>query len=286
MKLRNLFTVYVLNAHNVSHVDLVLNKRSYYEHERSGDAVFQRTYIYMFSRGSKNDHAKETYTMHLSERAMPLFPGARFRDWGECIWIPTSPGERKAGASGVGCDCILDQSTSANDIKDLVMYIPWHYVTPSFITELSKHFQTRNNGNQNSKSEFHFPRFVFVLRDFFLDDDIDGREFDADEYLEHAIAPKPGVTPEIRSFNIIRQCIRTNFEIRKCFTLGLPVMDRKRMKCLDQVRTDELCPEFREETGKFVEYIFNKSSALRVRGKCLNGSGKVHYFDLFRCEFT
>ena len=157
---------------------------------------------------------------------------------------------------------------------------------PSFITELSKHFQTQKHRSQNSKSEFHFPRFVFVLRDVTLDLEIDGRDVDADEYLEHAITLKPGSSEKVRSFNTTRQCIRTNFEIRKCFTFVPPVMDPKRMRCLDQVRTDELCPDFREETGKFVEYIFNKSSALRVRGKCLTGSGKVHYFDLFRCELT
>ena len=100
---------------------------------------------------------------------------------------------------------------------------------------MSKHIQIRSKAKDDTDFDWYFPDFVYVLRDFFLDLEIDGREVTSDEYLEHALGMKKGANKNLQTFNKIRECIRTYFRKRKCFTFVVPVMDKKKMKCLDEV---------------------------------------------------
>ena len=55
---------------------------------------------------------------------------------------------------------------------------------------MSKHIKTKSDNNKNDDADFdcYFPLFIFVLRDFTLDLEIDGEEVTSDQYLEHCLA--------------------------------------------------------------------------------------------------
>ena len=129
----------------------------------------------------------------------------------------------------------------------------------SFITETSKHIQIRSTTKDDTDFDWYFPDFVYALRDFLLELEIDGREMTPDEYLEHSLRMIEGKSDHVREINKIRECIRTYFKVRKCFTFVPPLMERKKMKCLDEVSEEVLDPEFVEETKAFLDYIFTKA---------------------------
>ena len=57
---------------------------------------------------------------------------------------------------------------------------------------MSKHIRTKSDSDEgDSNFDYHFPLFIFTLRDFVLDLEIDGREVNSDEYLEHCLTLKP-----------------------------------------------------------------------------------------------
>ena len=143
---------------------------------------------------------------------------------------------------------------------------------------MSKHIRIRSNKNDDTDFDRFFPDFAYVLRDFYLELEIDGREVTPDEYLEHSLDMKKGDNKQIRAFNEIRKCIRKYFTKRKCFTFGMPVEDPKKMKCLDKVSENELNPTFREETGVFLDYILQEGPVKQLSGKKLTGSSEIYIF--------
>jgi len=60
-----------------------------------------------------------------------------------------------------------------------------------FITELVKLIQIRSGKEIQEEDEYvqYFPQFCWVVRDFSLDLNIDGRIITSDEYLESCLKP-------------------------------------------------------------------------------------------------
>lgn len=147
---------------------------------------------------------------------------------------------------------------------------------------MAKHIQVRSgecgekkSGSKGSDSDFdfYFPDFVYAIRDFTLELEIDGREVTSDEYLEHTLTMKTGKRPEVRNFNKIRSCIRKYFRNRKCFTFIPPVAGKFRR--LDEVSDDKLLPEFRQEAEAFVNYIHKQTPVKTITGRKLTGRSEL-----------
>ncbi len=82
-----------------------------------------------------------------------------------------------------------------------------------------------------------------------------------------------GVNKKISDYNLTRQCIRNYFPSRNCFVFPSPA-STENMIHLENLKEQELAPDFLEVTGRFCDHVFHKSSVKtlkgghRVTGKC------------------
>uniref|UniRef100_A0A8C0H074 GB1/RHD3-type G domain-containing protein n=1 Tax=Chelonoidis abingdonii TaxID=106734 RepID=A0A8C0H074_CHEAB len=119
-----------------------------------------------------------------------------------------------------------------------------------FVSELSEHIKVKADVEEEDDSapdtEYisFFPNFIWTVRDFTLDLEIDGKEVTEDEYLEKALMLKKGKCSD--GYNLPRQCIRHYFPTRKCFVFIRPASE-KDMKQLESLPDSALQPEFLEQ---------------------------------------
>ncbi|XP_032060882.1 guanylate-binding protein 1-like [Aythya fuligula] len=99
-----------------------------------------------------------------------------------------------------------------------------------------------------------FPTFVWAVRDFTLQLEVDGKEISEDEYLENALKLKDGSSQEVQSYNQLRECIRQLFPERKCFVFDQPAR-KKDLPRLEELPDDMLDPEFQQQVERFCSYI-------------------------------
>ncbi len=89
---------------------------------------------------------------------------------------------------------------------------------------MSRHIRIRTNDeSDDSDFDFHFPLFVYALRDFCLALEIDGEQVTADEYLEYCLKLRKEITDQDKKYNHPRFYLRKYFKQRKCFTFDRPV---------------------------------------------------------------
>ena len=64
----------------------------------------------------------------------------------------------------------------------------------SYVTELTKHIKMKSNKDEDDDRTYvrFLPSFVWAVRDFDLELEIDGKPITSDEYLENALKEKPG----------------------------------------------------------------------------------------------
>ncbi|KAF5843640.1 guanylate-binding protein [Dunaliella salina] len=144
----------------------------------------------------------------------------------------------------------------------------------SLVTEMTKHVRVRagqaKEGDLDSLSEFA-PSFLWLLRDFYLKLEEDGRKITAAEYLETALHPVAGEGQSVASKNEIRGSIKALFKDRDCFSLVRPMHDEMALANLDTVPKDQLRPEFTQGVKKLVELIFSKSKPKRFANGLMSG---------------
>ncbi|XP_054577260.1 guanylate-binding protein 4-like [Eptesicus fuscus] len=156
-----------------------------------------------------------------------------------------------------------------------------------YVTELTKLIRTKSSpisGEGDDSAEFasFFPDFVWVVRDFTLELELDGRIISDDQYLENALKLAPGTRDKIQQANIPRECIRKFFPKRKCFTFDRPTNDKKLLHHMDGVSENQLECSFQEQSKNFCNYIFTaaKTKTLRegiiVTGNRLGTLGKAY----------
>lgn len=136
----------------------------------------------------------------------------------------------------------------------------------------------------------HFPPFVWLLRDFLLDMQIDGTALSANEYLEKALEPRAvagGANQRRRQQdrNRIRESIRILFARRACLTLVRPVTDETKLRHASELPDDELRGEFVDQMAAIRARLLHSNEAVSVRakrlfGKVLDGPQVAH---LARC---
>ncbi|XP_070448844.1 guanylate-binding protein 7-like isoform X2 [Equus przewalskii] len=139
-----------------------------------------------------------------------------------------------------------------------------------YVTELTKLIRTRSSpsfGEVDDSAEFvsFFPDFVWTVRDFTLELQLDGRPITSDQYLENALKLIPGEDPRIQNSNMPRECIRKFFPERKCFVFDRPINDKKLLQHIEEASEDQLELDFREQSKNFCSYIFAKAKTKTLR---------------------
>ncbi|XP_035170178.1 guanylate-binding protein 1-like [Oxyura jamaicensis] len=100
----------------------------------------------------------------------------------------------------------------------------------------------------------YFPTFVWAVRDFTLQLEVDGKEISEDEYLENALKLKDGSSQEAQSYNRLRECIHQLFSERKCFVFDQPARKRD-LPRLEELPDEMLDPEFQQQVENFCSYM-------------------------------
>ncbi|XP_015264391.1 PREDICTED: guanylate-binding protein 1-like, partial [Gekko japonicus] len=139
-----------------------------------------------------------------------------------------------------------------------------------YVTELRKKIHTKSSGRcqeENNSAEFvrFFPAFIWAVRDFPLQLEIDGRLITEDKYLESALKLQKGNTEPIQKCNVSRICIRKFFPSRKCFTFDRPANKRK-LHWLEELVEEDLEPDFLKQVNDFCEHVWNTSRSKMVPG--------------------
>nr|XP_028598187.1 guanylate-binding protein 1-like [Podarcis muralis]XP_028598188.1 guanylate-binding protein 1-like [Podarcis muralis] len=142
-----------------------------------------------------------------------------------------------------------------------------HYVTE--LTERIKAKSSPGGGSEGleDSAEFvrFFPSFVWALRDFTLQLELDGCCITEDEYLEHSLRLKKGDASDVQLYNLPRKCIRMFFPTRKCFIFDRPTTG-KNLPHLESMQESQLEPDFVEKAGQFCRYIYTSSNEKTIPG--------------------
>lgn len=149
---------------------------------------------------------------------------------------------------------------------------PWHSALtaePSPIT----HGQDACAGQQAGPEDLaqFTPSFLWLLRDFYLTLEEDGRVISPRQYLEGALAAVPEVNAAAKAKNGIRTSIKSLFPDRDCFTLVRPMNDESKLAHLESVPPAQLRPEFREGLSSLVDTCFARAQPKRIGNTVLNG---------------
>ncbi|XP_054855603.1 guanylate-binding protein 1-like [Eublepharis macularius] len=137
-----------------------------------------------------------------------------------------------------------------------------------YVTELTKCIKVKAIPPGCSKKETSgdflrfFPAFIWTVRDFSLELELNGCPISADEYLENALQRKKD-SPE--KLDLAKKCIRQYFPSRKCFVLDRPT-SRRELKNLENLSESKLNSDFVEELHSFLQYIYEKSKAKVIQG--------------------
>ncbi|XP_077303071.1 guanylate-binding protein 6-like isoform X2 [Lithobates pipiens] len=128
-----------------------------------------------------------------------------------------------------------------------------------FVGLLAEMIKVKSKDNENNEGQFsrHFPAFIWVVRDFTLMLELEGKEITEDEYLENALLPQnPESTDEC---NRCRDAIRMYFGTRTCFVFDLPSGNKKVLQRMDEVSEEELTPAFMAQCQTFCEYVYKNA---------------------------
>uniref|UniRef100_A0A8C8RDJ5 GB1/RHD3-type G domain-containing protein n=1 Tax=Pelusios castaneus TaxID=367368 RepID=A0A8C8RDJ5_9SAUR len=162
-----------------------------------------------------------------------------------------------------------------------------------YVTELTEHIKVKAAGGggrqeKEDSAEFvrFFPAFVWAVRDFTLQLELDGQEISEDEYLEHALKLKHGSSQETQQYNLPCECIRQFFPDRKCFVFTQPA-SRRNLARLEELQEAELEPEFQEQMNQFCHHIWETSKPKTIPGGhvvtgAMLGNLAVTYVDAIR----
>ncbi|XP_043925741.1 guanylate-binding protein 1-like [Protopterus annectens] len=138
-----------------------------------------------------------------------------------------------------------------------------------FVTKLSDVIKIKTKKKENEKEDLGriFPPFVWTIRDFTLDLEMDNKAITADEYLENCLKVRKEKKKE---FNECRKCIKDFFPERKCFIFPQPVR-KKDLRNLENLSDEELDEDFVTESKHFCDFVYKCATPKTVQGAQLNG---------------
>nr|XP_032647627.1 guanylate-binding protein 1-like [Chelonoidis abingdonii] len=140
-------------------------------------------------------------------------------------------------------------------------------------------------GEDSAEFVRFFPAFMWGIRDFTLQLELDGREITEDEYLENALKLKTDSSQRTQRYNLPRECIRPFFPARKCFVFVPPARGRD-LSQLEELQV-ELEPRFWEHVTQFCRHIWETSQPKTIPGghvvtRAKLGNLAVTYVDTIR----
>lgn len=155
--------------------------------------------------------------------------------------------------------------------------IPWN-LKFSLVSKLTENIKTKKSVREETGEEFgkYFPTFVMVVRDFFLELKINGKDCTANQYLENSLRLKPGQSADTRKYNAPRECIKEFFTRRKCYVLPKPVDDTEKLRNLESVHEDNLKVEFLQKSDEAVKDILKEANVFKVDADIITASSKTH----------
>ncbi|KAL1765298.1 guanylate-binding protein 1-like [Sigmodon hispidus] len=117
-----------------------------------------------------------------------------------------------------------------------------------------------------------FPDFVWTLRDFSLELQLNGKPISPDEYIENSLRLLHGLDQmdKEKELNLPQFCIQKFFPKKKCFVFERPV-NGKRLGQLELLQDQDLESAFVEQVADFCLYVFSHSKV-----KTLSGGIKVN----------
>ncbi|XP_067283891.1 guanylate-binding protein 4-like isoform X1 [Pseudorasbora parva] len=135
-----------------------------------------------------------------------------------------------------------------------------------YVTELTEYIKVKSSDEDEDDSEFvkFFPSFIWAVRDFTLENKINGKYMTEDQYLEYALKLKTGMSKTVREFNLPRECIRNYFPSRKCFTFPFPT-NPKNLSRLEHLDPAGLSPDFLKVSDNFSKFIFDRSEVKKLK---------------------
>ncbi|KAM3924036.1 uncharacterized protein RB166_012923 [Leptodactylus fuscus] len=144
-----------------------------------------------------------------------------------------------------------------------------HYVTKlTNVITINKAEDLEENLSQFRR---YFPAFIWCVQDFCLQLEKNGKKITEDEYLKDALQLRAGsfldvfinhlLRPEVRAYDLPRDCIRWFFHSHKCF-----VFDRPESKTDLQKLYHMQEPGFVQQTRKFCSYIYENSPVKSLPG--------------------
>ncbi|XP_060113719.1 guanylate-binding protein 1-like [Heteronotia binoei] len=141
-----------------------------------------------------------------------------------------------------------------------------------YVTELTERIKSKSSPEKNlealeDSAEYvrFFPVFIWAVRDFTLQLELNGQPCTQDEYLENALKLKKGNSHEVQLFNLPRECIRLFFPTRKCFIFDRPT-NRKNLRRLEEMEERELEPDFVEQASQFCRHVYKTSKPKTIPG--------------------
>lgn len=130
-----------------------------------------------------------------------------------------------------------------------------------------------------------FPDFLWVVRDFTLQLQEEGRKVTPREYFESALKHQPPMTEEIAQKNRIRTLLSTFFPSRDCVTMVRPLNDESLLRSLLSQPFESLRPEFQEQMAVLKAKVFSSLKPKKMMASLLNGPMLValaqNYVDAF-----
>ncbi|XP_059740824.1 guanylate binding protein 4 isoform X3 [Bos taurus] len=153
---------------------------------------------------------------------------------------------------------------SMNSINDQALQ-QLHYVTE--LTELIRTKSSPNSDEVEDSAQFvsFFPDFIWTVRDFMLELELDGNSITEDEYLESALKLIPDEGPQIQNFNLPRECIRKFFPKRKCFVFDRPASNKKQLLHLEEMPDNQLDEDFQKQSKDFCSYIYTHAKTKTLK---------------------
>lgn len=157
----------------------------------------------------------------------------------------------------------------ANAIEDL-----------SLVVNLTKYIQAKAHPEEENKEEgselsMFFPAFLWVVRDFTLQLEEDGKKVSSRDYFESALKQQPPLTEEVMQKNRIRSLLSTFFPSRDCVTMVRPLSDEALLRDLIRQPYDSLRPEFREQMDVLKNKLATSLKPKTMMSRVLNGAMMV-----------
>ena len=147
----------------------------------------------------------------------------------------------------------------------------------SSTTTTTKTTSSISNNQEKELSEY-FPPFMWLLRDFHLDLEHQGRTLSTNEYLEQSLADrsttitgkKKGRNRRTEERNDTRRSIRQLFRNRQCFTMVRPCLEEDVLRKANKLNDNELRPKFLSQLNDLVD-ILKQAPIKNVMGTHVDG---------------